>query len=61
MIHQAESVAWYEALMRRMYRTLLHFGQGYELWPQYGPLILEGFTAPTEPYPETLPYDPDEL
>lgn len=54
---QVDSVAWYEALMRRTYESALNFGRGYDFWPQDGPVVLEGFPERSEPYPETPPYE----
>lgn len=36
---QAECVAWYAALMTRTYASLLHFGDGFDMWPQAGPIV----------------------
>ncbi|CAM9342394.1 unnamed protein product [Sphacelaria rigidula] len=58
---QADSVAWYEALMKRSYASILNFGEGYELWPQDGPILLSGFPAPRQNPAYTPPYSVSEL
>lgn len=57
LLSQADSVAWYEALMTRTYNSVLNFGGGLDLWPQRGPIELDGFPVPSEPYGPTPGYD----
>ncbi|CAN0261209.1 unnamed protein product [Ectocarpus sp. 12 AP-2014] len=38
---QADCSAWYDALMNRTYASLLHFGDGLDLWPQAGPILAD--------------------
>lgn len=58
---QEKSVAWYEALMKRTYASMLNFGDGYDLWPQDGPILLDGFPVPPRRRQFTPPYNESEL
>lgn len=59
---QAECVAWYEALMTRTYKSLLNYGQGFDMWPQSGAVALEGFPAPQyNPFDDTPPYEKPQI
>lgn len=38
---QVECRQWYDALLNRTYNSLLNAGDGQEMWPQAGPIILD--------------------